>query len=610
MTTNKTAKRPFETIPQLLDLALRENARPDAYYFKKRGGDWTPISHQELAERVEAIALGLYALGVQRGDLVGLLSENRLEWILADLAILSLGAADVPIYPNQTRAHTEYILNDCQTQYLFISAQQSHKILSIKDNIKVKHIFVFEGRFPVPDEEGFMSLSALEDLGKKWAATTPGVLQRMKEQVKPEDLATLLYTSGTTGEPKGVMLTHRNLATNCQDVGYSRVWFTRDDIGLSFLPWCHIYERTVTYCYLYAGCPVYIAESVEKVVPNIQEARPTVMSSVPRVFEKIYQRILEKGRKAGFPKKNLLNWAIGVAIRWAQLDNAGKPIPTTLAARHALAKKLVFSKWKAVLGGRVRFFLSGSAQLSPELAYVFYGAGIPVLEGYGLTETSPVISANYPGRHRIGTTGRPIKNVEVQIAADGEILVRGPNVMKGYFKKPAETAAAFEGEWFKTGDIGELDQDGFLSITDRKKDLFKTSGGKYVTPQSIENRLKLSPYVSQVIVVGANRKFPAALIVPQMEALENWARANNIAYGSPEELVRDQRVVDLIFRDVQRANLNLAQYEKVKRIALLAREFTIEEEELTPTMKIRRGVVEEKYQDVIEAMYGGQAKED
>jgi len=598
-----TQARPFATIPQLLDLTLRENPRPDAYYSKKKGGQWAAISHQELGERVEAIALGLYALGIQPGDLVGLLSENRLEWILADLAILCAGAADVPIYPNQTRAHTKYILNDCQPQVLFISSQQVNKILSIRDDVSVKQIVVFEGRYPVPEEEGFRSLAQLEELGRKWKDTNRVDLQSIKDKIRPSDLATLIYTSGTTGEPKGVMLTHLNLASNCHDVGYSKKWFTRDDTALSFLPWCHVYERIVTYCYLYTGCAVYIAESIEKVSQNIQEVRPTVMSSVPRVFEKIYQKILDVGRSAGFPKKNLLNWSLGVADRWARLHNAGKPIPATLAAEHALALKLVFSKWRKALGGRIRYFLSGGAPLSPELAYIFYGAGIPVLEGYGLTETSPVVSANYPNQHRIGTTGKPIANVEVRIAPDGEILVRGPNVMQGYYKKPKDTADSFEGDWLKTGDIGVLDADGYLAITDRKKDLFKTSGGKYIAPQPIENRLKLSPFISQVVVVGNARKFAGALVVPQMEALEQWAKSQRISYNSADELVKNPKVVDMIFAEVQKVNENLAQYEKIKRIALLPREFTIDEGELTPTQKVRRGVVEKKYRHLIDGLY-------
>jgi long-chain acyl-CoA synthetase len=425
----------------------------------------------------------------------------------------------------------------------------------------------------------------------------------MAAETKPEDLATIIYTSGTTGEPKGVMLTHANLVSNLIDSS-GHLSIGEQDTVLSLLPLSHVYERQAMYMYLHHGMAVYFAESLQTIAPNVREVRPTLLVGVPRLFEKIYARIQERAAEKGKIAQALLAWAVSVGTRYARLSSDRKPVPFTLKLQHSIASKLVFSKWKEAFGGRIRLLLSGGAALSEELACVYIGAGIPIIQGYGLTETSPVVTASGTENFRIGTVGRAIPHVEIRIAEDGEIEVRGPNVMRGYYNKPEETQAAFTDDgWFRTGDIGTIDQDGYLTITDRKKELFKTSGGKYIAPQPIEQAIKSSRFVNQVVLVGSEHKFPAALIVPVWEQLESYCKLKGIEVESRSELCRHPRIIDLLQRQIDALTPNLARFERIKKVALLENEFTIEGGELTPTLKIKRRVIDDKYRDVIEKLY-------
>jgi long-chain acyl-CoA synthetase len=443
----------------------------------------------------------------------------------------------------------------------------------------------------------------VERRGQKLLKEQPGLITELERNAKPDDLATIIYTSGTTGEPKGVMLTHSNLVSNLVDSS-GHLSFSEEDVALSVLPLSHVLERLAMYMYIYHGMSIYYAESLEKVGENFREVHPTIFVGVPRLFEKIYQRIKERAASEGKMKPAILAWAVGIGKQHARFEVNHQPVPRLLAFKYGLAERLVFHKWRAGLGGRVRLFISGGAALSEEIGYIFAGAGLPIVQGYGLTETSPVISAGTLEDNRIGTVGQPIRNVEVRIASDGEIETRGPNVMMGYYNKPDETRAVFTDDgWFKTGDIGTLDEDGFLRITDRKKELFKTSGGKYIAPQPIEQLIKGSRFVNQVVLVGNERKFPAALIVPDWEQLQSYAELKGLEARTPAELIKHPRIINLFERQVSALTENLAQFEKVKRLALLEQELTIEGGELTPTLKVKRRVVDEKYKDLIDSLY-------
>jgi long-chain acyl-CoA synthetase len=425
----------------------------------------------------------------------------------------------------------------------------------------------------------------------------------LSAETKPDDLATIIYTSGTTGEPKGVMLTHSNLVSNLIDSS-GHLNFGEHDLALSVLPLSHVFERQAMYMYLHQGMAVYFAESLQTIGPNLREVRPTVLVGVPRIFEKIYARIRERAAEAGKVSAALLAWSVSVAREYAEYSIAHKPVPAFLKLKHWIASKLIFSKWKAAFGGRMRILVSGGAALPEDLSYIYIGAGIPIVQGYGLTETSPVITTSRIENNRVGTVGTAIPNVDIRIAEDGEIEVRGPNVMRGYYNKPEATQAVFTSDgWFKTGDIGTLDEDGFLRITDRKKELFKTSGGKYISPQPIEQAIKGSRFVNQVVLIGAERKFPAALIVPVWEQLESYCKLKGIEVKSRSELCRHPRIIDLFERQIAGLTPNLAKYERIKKIALLENEFTIEGGELTPTLKVKRRVIDDKYRDVIEKLY-------
>jgi long-chain acyl-CoA synthetase len=454
-----------------------------------------------------------------------------------------------------------------------------------------------------PGVEGFEDIASLEAAGARIESDAPGRFDELRGGVRAGDVASIIYTSGTTGEPKGAVLTHRNIVFDAVSAA-EVIAPTSRDTALSFLPLSHIFERTVIYLAIHCGVTICYAESLETVAANLVEVRPTLMTAVPRFFEKVHERILKARAKLTPTKQKLFDWALPVGRAWAEARDRGERVSPFLALKHRIADRLVFSKWREVVGNRLERFVSGGAPLSPDLAYVFWGAGIPILQGYGLTETSPVIAVNSLTANRIGTVGRPIPDVEVKIAEDGEILTRGPHVFKGYFNKPTETAEMLDEDgWLRTGDVGKLDEDGFLSITDRKKDLIKTSSGKYVPPQPIENLLRMSPFVEQAVLIGNGRKHVAALVVPNREHVETWARANERPVDDYEALLADPKLLAAIRAEVARLTPHLADYEKVKGVALLPDEFTIDGGELTPTLKVRRRYVEEKYRDRIDALY-------
>ena len=592
------------TLPEVFARALREHRKPDALNFK-RDGAWRSISSEEMIGRAHAVALGLYALGLRKGDRAAILSESCPDWTIADAGCQFAGVVDVPIYPTQAPAQARYILQDSAARVLFVRNRAAYDRIqaAVEDLESLSHVVFFDGE-GAGGVRGALALDELAARGRELKRQRPRLIEELAGAVKPDDLATIIYTSGTTGEPKGVMLTQSNLVTNLIDSS-GHLAFSSGDVVLSVLPLSHVFERLGMYMYLHHGMSVYFAESVEAVGENMREVRPSVMLCVPRLFEKIYARIKERAAAAGKAKAAILAWAVGVGKRHAQLAVARQRIPAALALKYKLADRLVFAKWREGVGGRMRLFVSGGAALPEELGYIFLGAGLPIVQGYGLTETSPVIAAGNLEDNRIGTVGKPIRNVEVRIAADSEIETRGPNVMRGYYRKPAETRAVFTPDgWFKTGDIGELDPDGYLRITDRKKELFKTSGGKYIAPAVIEARLKQSRFVNQVVLVGNGRKFPAALVVPNWAQLRAYAEYKGLRDArTPAELCRHPRILDLMQRQVDALCADLSKFERVKRVALLENELTVEGGELTPTLKVKRRVVDEKYRDVIDRLY-------
>jgi long-chain acyl-CoA synthetase len=576
--------------------------RPDTLNYK-HNGQWISISSDELLARARRIAAGLYGIGVHHGDRVALLSESRVEWTLTDAGCIFSGAVDVPIYPTLTPPQVRYILKDSEACVLMLEDVEKYRELAnvIKECAEIRKVIVFDPRGA--DDLDVLTLERLEAKGRELEIEQPELVDRLVSQTTSEDLATIIYTSGTTGEPKGVMLTHSNLVSNLIDSS-GHLAFGEHDTALSVLPLSHVFERQAMYMYLHRGMAIYFAESLQTIGQNLREVHPTVLVGVPRIFEKIYARIRERAAERGKLAVAMLAWSVKVAREYAEYVIAHRPVPSSLKLKHVLATRLVFSKWREAFGGRMRLLVSGGAALPEDLAYIYIGAGIPIVQGYGLTETSPVITTSKLDDNRIGTVGTPIPNVEIRIASDGEIETRGPNVMRGYYKRPEETQAVFtEDGWFKTGDIGTIDKDGFLRITDRKKELFKTSGGKYISPQPIEQAIKGSRFVSQVVLIGNGRKFPAALIVPAWEQLESYARLKGIVASNHAELCRNARIINLFERQVERLTPDLARYEKIKRIALLENEFTIEGGELTPTMKIKRRVIDEKYRAVIDQIY-------
>ncbi len=574
--------------------------RPVAYRAKV-GGVWRTITHRDAAARVKAISIGVRELGIRGGDRVAIVSETRPEWALADYACLCAQAVDVPIYPTLTAKQTEYILGDSGAVAAFCSTVEIvNKLSEIRGHLpQLKHLIAFDdaGR-----RDGVITLAELESRGR----SADGRYPRFREEalaVSPEALATLIYTSGTTGDPKGVMLTHNNIWSNVQACLHV-LPFTAEDDCLAMLPLSHVYERMVDYTLWTTGVIINYAESFEKVAANLLEVHPTIVVTVPRLYEKVYARVLETAMSGSAVKRKIFFWAKKVGDQWATYRLAGLPVPRLLALKHMIADRLVFAKLRARTGGRIKAFISGSAPLSAEIAKFFFSASLPILEGYGLTETSPVLTFNPTDRPKLGTVGTAVPGVQLKIAADGEILAKGPNIMKGYYHKPEATAEAIDANgWFHTGDIGELDADGYLKITDRKKDLIKTAGGKFIAPQPIENMIKLNKFVANAVVLGDKRKFPIVLVVPNYETVEKWARERNLSYGSHGQLLALADVKAKIEREVIGMLRDLAKFEMPKKVVLIENDFTIESGELTPTLKVKRRAVEKRYTALIDRAY-------
>ena len=588
-----------ETIGQLFLNTIASYPKPDILLYKDKGR-YTPISSDEFGRRVRHFALGLKSLGCKPGDKVVILSENCPEWVIADFANLSLGAVTVPIYPTLVPQQVRFIISDSDAAFVICSSPDLwKKVDEIKKDLpKVAHFISFQPEAP----PGVLSLPALMEKGRQFDQDNPGAYEKSVQSVKSSDLASIIYTSGTTGVPKGVMLTHANFISNVTTL-VSIVQFGHPDYVLSFLPLSHVLERMVHFAFLSKGCSMAYAESVETVADNLLEVRPHIMVSVPRLFEKLYAKVMDAVLAGSGLKKKIFYWAIKIGNDYGKKTLQKQKIGRFLRFKRGLAHKLVFSKILEKTGGRVRFFVSGGAPLSKDIADFFYTLGLVVLEGYGLTETAPVIAVNTFEQLKFGTVGKPIPGVEVKIAPDGEILVKGPNVMKGYYKKEAETREAFEGGWFHTGDIGHLDDDGYLVITDRKKDLIITAGGKNVAPQPIENVLKRNPYIANAVVIGGRRKFISAIIAPNLEKLEAYAKQNGVAYIDARELVAKEAIQQFLLDEIDRATPHLAPYEKIRKILVLDRDFAVELEEMTPTLKVRRSLVEEKFKDLIDSLY-------
>lgn len=564
--------------------------------YTKYDGKWVGTSSKEYVDKANAISRGLLRLGVRPDDKVALISlTNRTEWNIMDTGILQLGAQNVPIYPTISEEDYAYVLNHSGAKYCFISCSEVlEKVNSIKDQVpNLRAVFSFN---QVPDCKNW---SEVLELGAD--TSNQEEVEKLKNEVKEEDLATIIYTSGTTGRPKGVMLSHKNITSNVLS-SKKRVPFEEGASALSFLPICHIFERMIFYLYLYCGTKVYFAEGLDKISDNIKEVKPTVMTVVPRLLEKVYDKIIAKGTDLTGIKKKLFFWAVELGLKYEPYGANGWLYEQKLK----LARKLIFSKWKEGLGGNLELMVSGSAALQARLSRVFGAAGIAVMEGYGLTETSPVISVNDERNRgwKIGTVGKIIEDVEVKIAEDGEILCKGPNVMMGYYKDPEKTAEAIKNDYFHTGDIGEIDAEGFLRITDRKKEMFKTSGGKYVAPQLLENSFKESRFIEQIMVVGEGEKMPAALIQPNFEFLFSWAERHNITLGENSDIILNDRVLARYQEEVDVVNEKFAKWEKIKQFRLTPDAWTVDDGHMTPTMKLRRKIIKEKYMNLYNDIFG------
>jgi len=568
----------------------------DKAFTTKYNGKWHSISSQEYVNQANAISRGLLRLGVQPNDKIAIISStNRTEWNILDIGILQIGAQNAPIYPTISEEDYEYILNHSEAVYCFVSdIEVLKKLNAIKGNTKLKGVYTFD------DISGEKNWKEVLELGKD--KNNQDEVEARKNAVKPSDLATLIYTSGTTGTPKGVMLSHSNLVSNVLD-SEKRVPF---DYGkskaLSFLPVCHVFERMILYLYQFCGVEIYFAESIEKMSENLAEIKPNVMTAVPRLYEKVYDKIIAKGSDLTGIKKTLFFWAVNLGLKYEPYGANGWWYELQLK----LARKLIFSKWKAGLGGNLDLMVSGSAALQPRLTRTFAAAQMPIMEGYGLTETSPVISVNDQrnGGFRIGTVGRVIDNVEVKIAEDGEILVKGPNIMQGYYKDHEKTAEVMTGDYFHTGDIGEVSSDGFLKITDRKKEMFKTSGGKYVSPALIENQFKQSQFIEQVMVIGEGEKMPAALIQPNFEFIKDWIKRKNKNIKTDNaSIISSEEVKNRIQKEIDYANTHFGKWEQVKKFELTPDIWSIDDGHLTPTMKMKRKIIKEKYHNLIEKIY-------
>jgi long-chain acyl-CoA synthetase len=571
----------------------------------KRDGAWKTLTWKEVGEAVRELAAGLLALGRKKGDAVGILSASRAEWVQADFAIFSAGCVTIPIYPTYPADLIQYIVNDAGVRTLFVEdATQLAKVLEVQGKMEgLEQIVVMQGHEAKEPSTRIMTWDQLRRLGREKQDALKSEIASRVSDGRPEDVATIVYTSGTTGPPKGVVQTHGNHMA-ALDAAAQTTTIAEGDVHLLFLPLAHSFARLESFIGIHRGLVTAFAENIDKLRDNLPEVRPHFICSVPRVFEKVYAGVLAKA-DAGSPlKKKIFHWAVGVGKEVSRLRQAGKPVPGGLAFKARLAHKLVFSKMHAALGGRLRFAVSGGAPLSREIAEFFHAAGILILEGYGLTETCPVLTNNRENRFKFGSVGLPLPSVEVKIAPDGEILGRGRNIAKGYFKRPDATAEVFLSDgWFATGDIGRIDEDGFIFITDRKKDLIVTAGGMNIAPQNIENLLKGDPFISQVMVCGDRKPYPVALITINPEELTKFATAEGILSLDPATLVKHPKVVERVARIVEQRNGELQSYAKIKRFTVLPGDFTVENGFLTPTLKVKRKVIRDKYQDAIDQLY-------
>ena len=565
----------------------------------KYNGEWIGTSTEEYVAKANKISRALLRMGINANDKIALIStSNRTEWNIMDIGILQVGAQDVPIYPTISEEEYEYVLNHSESKYCFVSDEEVlAKVNKIKDRVpSLKEVYSFD---KISNTKNW---SELLELGED--ESNQGEVERIKDSITEDDLATIIYTSGTTGKPKGVMLSHKNITSNAINSATRLPLKEGSNVAISFLPVCHIYERMLLYMYQYAGVSIYFAESIDKISENLKEVRPHVMSAVPRLLEKVYDKIIAKGSELSGIKHKLFYWAVELGLEWEPYENNG----WWYEFRLKIARKLIFSKWQDALGGRLNVIASGSAALQPRLARVFNAAGIGVMEGYGLTETSPVVAVNDMRNRgfKVGTVGKPLPDTNIKIADDGEIMIQGPQVMIGYYKDEEKTNEVLtEDKYFHTGDIGQVDADGFLKITDRKKEMFKTSGGKYIAPQLIENAMKQSRFIDQIMVVGEGEKMPAALIQPNFEFIEDWAKRKKIKLGdSNEEIVKNSDVIERIQQEVDFYNERFGKWERVKQFRLTPDVWLVESEHLTPTMKMKRKVIKEKYKDLYNDIYG------
>ncbi|MEO9569571.1 MAG: AMP-dependent synthetase/ligase [Polaribacter sp.] len=573
-----------------------ENYNLEKAFISKSSGTWQSITTQEYIDQANQISRGLLELGIKPNDKIAVISStNRTEWNICDIGILQTGAQNVPIYPTISSEDYEYVINHSESIYCIVSDKEVlNKVNKIKNNTQLKAVFTFD------DIKGEKNWKELLELGKD--ERTQNLVEERKNNVKEDDLATLIYTSGTTGKPKGVMLSHKNIVSNVLNSQKRVPLDYGNSKGLSFLPVCHIFERMILYLYQYCGVSIYFAESLEKLSENAQEIKPQVMTAVPRLYEKIYDKIILKGETLTGIKKGLFFWAVNLGLRYEPNGTNGWWYEKQLS----LARKLIFSKWQAALGGELKLMVSGSAALQPRLTKVFTAAGMPIMEGYGLTETSPVISVNDQRNNgfKIGTVGKVIDEVEIKIAENGEILAKGPNVMQGYYKDPERTANVLKNGYFHTGDKGEIDSDGFLKITGRTKEMFKTSGGKYVVPPLLEGELKQSLFIEQIMVIGEGEKMPAAFIQPNFDFMKEWIHHKNLDIGtSNEEIINSEIVKNRIQKEVDKCNNNFGKWEQIKRFELTPDVWSIEGGHLTPTMKMKRKIIKEIYTDLYEKIY-------
>jgi long-chain acyl-CoA synthetase len=610
----------FTTMAEMfLGITERMRGKKRDAFRRKVAGKYVGMRYDELYEQVEAFALSIRALGLSRGDKIGIMSENRIEWVLCDFACAVSGIVDVPVFPILTPKQVEYIFNNAEVKAVVCSnLLQLGKLMKVADNIPtLEHIIVMQDdaleREPRADEKEVIRFSRMIEEGKKLAHAVPGQLRNLAAQVQPDDMLTLIYTSGTTGNPKGVMLTHGNFVANATGAA-AAMKIVPEDIVLSYLPLCHAYERTAGYYTCFAcGATIAFADSIESVSENLLEVHPTIMTSVPRLFERIKGRV-EKGVAAQPEKKRkIFRWGMRIGIQRFRLEQRGKRPGPILAAKNALADRLVFAKVRARTGGAIRMFVSGGAALTTEVGEFFGAIGLRIIEGYGLTETSPIIAVNPYDRPRLGTVGRPLGNIEVVIADDGEILTRGPHIMKGYFKDPDATAEAIDPEgWLHTGDIGTIDKEGYLRITDRKKNLFISTGGKNIAPAPIEALLSESRLVDQILLIGDNRPYNTALIVPDFDILKEMAEIEGIPVGdlrnedAREALIDLERIIMLVEADIRRLQRDLSNFERVRKFELIAEPFTVDNGMMTPTLKVKRKEVMAKYGELVEGMYSGE----